>query len=74
MLDVFEGHIEKVRGDGGLASGEDGSGSLDAGLDDIGVPGGILRYCTVDNLGLGGVGKRSQVADARLGRFADLDR
>ena len=42
-LDVLDGHIEKMCGDGGLASGEHGPGTLDAGLDGVGVPGGVLR-------------------------------
>src|SRR5215472_5655333 len=73
-LDVLDGHIEKMRGDGGLAPGEHGPGPLDARLDGVRVPDGVLLYGAVDDLGLGGIGKRGYVADALLCRFTHLDR
>jgi hypothetical protein len=72
-LDVVGGDVEKVRGDGSVAAGEHEAGTLDALVDGVGVSRGVFFDGAVDDLGLGGVGKRGEVADALFGFSADLD-
>jgi hypothetical protein len=62
-----------VRRDSGVTSGEHQPGALDALLDGVGVPGGIFLDGAIDDLGLGGIGERGEVADALFGFSADLD-
>lgn len=52
-LDVLGGHIEKMRGDRGFASGEQKPGPSDVRLNSVSVSGGIFLYCPADHLGLG---------------------
>jgi hypothetical protein len=72
-LDVFGWDVEKVGGDGSVAAGEDQACALDALVDGVGVSCGVFFDGAVDDLGLGGVGERGEVADALFGLFADLD-
>ena len=71
-LDVFGCDVEKVGGDGSVAAGEHQAGTLDALVDGVGVPRGVFFDGAVDDLGLGGVGERGEVADAFFGFSADL--
>ena len=54
---------------GGDAAGEHQPGALDALLDGFGVPGGIFLDGAIDDLGLGNIGERGEVADR--GRLCD---
>jgi hypothetical protein len=72
-LDVFGWDTEKVGGAVSVAAGEDQAGTFDALVDGVGVPRGVFVDGAVDDLGLGGVGERGEVADALFGLFADLD-
>lgn len=72
-LDVFGWDVEKVCGDGSVAAGEQQAGTLDALVDGVGVSRGVFFDGAVDDLGLGGVGERGEVADALFGFSADLD-
>jgi hypothetical protein len=72
-LDVVGWDVEKVRGDGGVAAGEHQAGTFDALVDGVGVSCGVFFDGAVDDLGLGGVGERGEVADAFFGLSADLD-
>ncbi len=60
-------------GDGGVTRAEDGASVIDALLDEIGVPDGVLTDGPVDDIGLGGVDERRKVADPLLGSLVDLD-
>ena len=62
--DIFSGHVQQVRGDGHVAAVEHEPGTLDPVVDQVRVPGGVLRDSPVDDLGLCRVGERGQVADA----------
>jgi hypothetical protein len=63
-----------VGGDGDIAVDEDGPGPFDAGRYVVGVASGVLIDGSVDNVSLGSVGKRRQIADSIFGSFVDLDR
>jgi hypothetical protein len=71
--DVVAGDVEKVCGDGGVAAGEHEAGTFDALVDGVGVARGVFFDGAVDDLGLGGIGERGEVADALFGFSADLD-
>ena len=58
---------------GGVTAGEHQPGALDALLDGFGVPSGIFLDGAIDDLGLGGIGERGEVADALLSSRAHLD-
>lgn len=66
--------VEQVCSDGDIANSKNGTGSVDALLDEIGMPSGVLLDGTVHELGLSGVGERGKVADSLLGLWADLYR
>src|ERR1017187_8322586 len=66
-LDVFGWDIEKVCGDGGVAAGEHQAGTVDALVDGVGVWRGVLLDGAVDDLGMGGVCERGEVAEPLFG-------
>ena len=72
-LDGLDRDVKEMRGDGGIAGGEDGTGVVDALFDLVGVADGVLTNGTVNDFGLGGVDESSEVADALLRLLADLD-
>lgn len=75
--DPFDGlnrHVEEMRGDSGIATGQHGSGMVDALLDQISVPHGELAYGTIDDVSLGGVDECGEVPDPLLGALVDFDR
>lgn len=71
--DRLDWDVEEVRGDGGIAGDEDGTGVIDPLLDLVGVADGVLTDGAVDDFGLGDVDERGEVADALLRLLADLD-
>ena len=59
-------------GDGGVTRAEDGASVIDALLDEIGVPDGVLTDGPVDDIGLGGVDERRKIADPLFGPSSTL--
>ena len=72
--DVLSGHIQQVRRNGHVTSGEHQPGTLNPLTDQIRMPGRVLRDSPVHDLGLRHIGERGQVADALLRLPAHLDR
>lgn len=60
-LDGLDRNVKEMRGDGRVASTENGSGLVDALFDQVGVTDGVLTDGPVDDISLGGVNERGQV-------------
>ena len=56
-----------------MTRAEDRASVIDALLDEIGVPDGVLTDGPVDDIGLGGVDERRKIADPLLGSLIHLD-
>lgn len=72
-VDRLDRNVEEMAGDGSVAGAKNGASVVDALLDQVDVPDGVLTDGPVHDVGLGRVDEGGKVADALLGLLGDFD-